>query len=361
MTDEERFDPADELRRDIEAAIEGQHPKEPEPEPAAEPEPEPKEAAADTAEPRKRDEKGRFVAEEGTEPAAEPAEPSKDAKVEPAPTDAPKMDIRPPPGFSVASKAIWDDLPECVRADIEKRNQEIDAGLKRYSGLGKFAEEAERNGTTLKSAVADYVAVETALRQNPVGGVEFICQRMGIDPRQLAQVMFQRYNQPQAAQASQAGEAPPQPSFDPEALARQFQQIARAEAEARVQAMKAETQRAQLDSEIAAFGADPKNKFFANLRPVMAKLVAADESLTLQTAYDAACWLNPEIRAILINETNGGRNKEAAAAATRSRNAAKAVGGSPTPGVNPDQSGKRQNLSLDEEIRAAVDAQVGAA
>jgi hypothetical protein len=52
-------------------------------------------------------------------------------------------------------------------------------------------------------------------------------------------------------------------------------------------------------------------------------------------------------------------NKGAAAAASKARNAAKAVGGSPSPGASPDSKGRRDNLSLDDEIRAAVDAQMG--
>src|ERR1700730_3702802 len=197
MTDGEQIDtldPADQLRADIESAIEGQHK---EPEPAPEPS-EPQEGGekddASREDGRDRDEKGRFVSRTETEEGAKPAEEPKDAKVEPAPVEEGKPAIRPPPGFSVASKAIWETLPQSVRDDIAKREQEVDSGFKRYSGLGKFAEEAERNGTTLQNAVNDYVAVEGALRQNFVGGIEFICQRMGIDPRRLVHAMGARYN-----------------------------------------------------------------------------------------------------------------------------------------------------------------------
>jgi hypothetical protein len=366
MGDVDTLDPADQLRADIESAIEGQQKgQEPAPEPAVEPEPADDTAAEPTSADRERDEKGRFVAkaEEGEEPPVAQEKPKDEPKELPAP-DATKTEIKPPPGFSVASKAIWDTLPQSVRDDIAKREQEVDNGFKRYSGLGKFAEEAERNGRTLQDAVNDYVSVENELKKDGIGGFEFLCQRLGWDPRRVLGAWGARYGvqwqQPARAPAETA--APPQaPPFDAEAMTRQLQQIARAEADARVQAMKADMERAHLDTQIAAFESDPANKYFSNVRQDMAKIVQAGKAETIKEAYEAACWLNPEIRAILINEANGGTNKEATAAASRSRNAAKAVGGAPTPGINPDASHKRQDLSLDEEIRAAIDAQVGAA
>jgi hypothetical protein len=356
-------DPADQLRADIESAIEGQR-KEPLTEATVEkPAPEP---AVDVSEDgRERDDKGRFVAKtESTEEDPKAVEAPKEAKTEAPALEASKGAMRPPPGFSIASKVAWDKetlSPEewaAAKADIAKREQEVDNGFKRYGGLGKFAEEAERNGTTLQSAVSDYVGIETALRQNFIGGIEFICQRMGVDPRQLSQVMGARYN-PAGQGAGQSAEVPasaqqvpqqPVQAIDPRAIAEHVTNVVRAEAEQR-----------ELNSQIASFSADPTNKFFPDVRQDMAKIVQAGKADNIKDAYEAACWLNPEIRAILINEANGGRNKEAAAAASKSRSAAKAIGGAPAPGVNPDMAGHRKNLSLDEEIRAAVDAQVGAA
>ncbi len=371
----ENYDPADELRSDIESAIAAQETggvQEREPEPA-EPS-EPVEAADESGEgetddnERERDERGRFKAKgEGAEESAEPEEKPAEAKDEPAAAEVAKVEIRPPPGFSVASKAAWDALPQFVRDDIAKREQEVDNGFKRYAGLGKFAEEAERNGTSLQNAISDYSSIENALNQNFVGGVEYICQRLGVDPRRLAGVMAQRYGVAAPPQGMPPASEPPgiQPAapFDPAAMARELQQIARtearAEAQAQAEAFRAQAERTQINSQIEKFGANPKNKFFPNLRQDMAVLVQAGKANNLKEAYEAASWLNPEVRAILINEMNGGRNKEGAAAVSKARNAAKAVGGSPSPGINPDAARHQKDLSLDEEIRAAYDAQVG--
>jgi hypothetical protein len=68
-------------------------------------------------------------------------------------------------------------------------------------------------------------------------------------------------------------------------------------------------EREQMNSQIAqieAFKRDPKNRFFENVRQDMAKLFQTGKADTLQEAYDAACWLNPDIRAILIEEAEHG-------------------------------------------------------
>ena len=332
--DNELPDPADELRGDIEKAIEGQESDsdvEGEPEPLSKDEPK-----------TGRDDKGRFRSREDKE-AATPPDHASGPEGEVAPARPPEQVRGPPPGFSVASKNEWDRLPQHIRDDIVKRETEVDNGFKRYSGLGRFAEEAERNGTTLQNAVSDYVQVETALRQDFIGGVEFLCQKMGVAPQAFLSAMLQRYGvSGEQAHIPQA--------VDPNAIATHAANMVRTEFQQR-----------DIDSQIEKFAADPKNKYFQNLRMDMAQIVQAGKAANLQEAYEAACWLNPEIRAILISETNGARDGKAANAVSRARNAAKAVGGSPSSGVNPDGVGKRQNLSIEDEIRAAIAAQEGAA
>lgn len=340
-------DPADELSGDIEAAIEQQQ-RGGEPEPVEEA---PESVVEETSAAPERDEKGRFKPRsEAPEAEAAPEKVTEPKEAEPAP-ELGAVAQKPPPGFSVASKAEWEKLPQHVRDDIAKREAEVDNGFKRYAGLGRFAEEAERNGRTLQDAVTDYVNVESILRRDPVAGVEFLCQKMNFNPRALAWAMSQRYGaNGQDAQPTQNPGPQYTPPVDPRAIAEYAANVVRTE-----------FQQKQIDSDIVAFGADPKNKFFHNLRPVMAQIVQAGLATNLQQAYDAACWNHPETRAILINEANGGANKQASATASRARNAAKAIGGSPAEGINPDAKGKRQKQSIDDDIDAAIAAQEGAA
>lgn len=258
--------------------------------------------------------------------------------------------VRPPPGYSVASKQAWDALPETVKADIAKREADIEAGTKRYTGLSRFAEEAERNGTTLQSAVADYDAVEKALRKDPVDGVEFLFRKMNLNPLGVLKAWLSRYVPAQGGN----GQVQPQPQaaqqqIDPNAIANHAVNVVRQEMQMR-----------QYESDIAAFSAVPANKFFANVRMDMAHLVQIGKATDLQQAYEAACWLNPEIRAIMLEETAAGRNKAAVNTAVRAQNAAKAVTGAPS-NSHAGDAPRRRDLSLEDEVRANVNAQRGTA
>jgi hypothetical protein len=205
----------------------------------------------------------------------------------------------------------------------------------------------------LQNAVADYDAVEKALRRDPVSGVEFLFQKMGLNPLGVLKAWLSKYVPAQGNGGQQAGQpgarAPTSANqqIDPNAIARQAADVIRQEMELKT-----------INSDIASFQADPANKFFPNVRPVMARLVAADDTLDLKTAYRAACWMNPEIQAILIEEMAGGQNKEATA--VRSQTAAKAVTGAPS-NSHAGEAPKRRDLSIDDEIREAIKAQRGAA
>ncbi len=255
----------------------------------------------------------------------------------------PDGSIRPPPGFSVATKQAWDGLPEHVKADIAKREADIEEGTKRYTGLSRFAEEAERNGTSLQNAVSDYVAVENQLRQDPVRGIEFLFQKMGVNPLAVLNAWVKRY----MGQQGDQGQAPQPQQIDPNAIANHA-----------VNAVRTEFQQRQIYDDIAKFSANPANRFFANVRQDMSVLVQSGKASNLQEAYEAACWLHPEIRAILIEEMAGGQNRAATRTAARAQNAAKAVTGAPS-NSHAGEAPKRRDLSLDDEIREAIRAQRG--
>jgi hypothetical protein len=114
----------------------------------------------------------------------------------------------------------------------------------------------------------------------------------------------------------------------------------------------------EINNDIAQFSANPANRFFPNVRMDMSHLVQIGKAANLQEAYEAACWLNPEIRAILIEEMHGGQNTAAVRAATRAQNAAKAVTGAPA-NSHAGEPPKRRDLSVEETIREAIRVQRG--
>jgi hypothetical protein len=302
---------------------------------------------------RLRDEGGRFKAAEPAvkAPAAAPGAPI----AAPAPDGAPQVS-RPPGGFSPATKAAWDTLPDFVKADIAKREAEVSTGFKSYEGLAPFAKLAESNGTTIQRALQEYNTLENTFSQDPIKGIEAICHRLGVNPRALVNAMGHRYGleAPQTPQAPGNGlQAPapaPQPPVDPAAIARQVYAQVQEESSAR-----------ELTASVGAFAANPANKYFENVRESMGALISAGQSNSLQEAYDAACWLNPQVRAILLTEQAAKPTQKSVGAVSQARAAAKSVSGAPASGSKPTAGSGDPNQSRRDLIREAIAAQRGEA
>jgi hypothetical protein len=344
------------LTDEIASAVAGQRGSEPK-------EIKPEQASPESGDERPRDEKGRFAAktDDKEEPGAPKdrtdasrGEPTEAKEGVPAPNVAPDAP-KPPAGFSAAAKAQWDKLPDIVKADIAKREADVDRGFKRYEGLGRFAELCERNGTTLPTAVAQYNQLENMFVRDPVAGITAICQRLNIDPRILTSAMQAQYGgmlgtqapaQPAAQTPGQNGYQVPQ--FNHEALIN----------EAVNRFNQAQSER-DTQSQISAFMADPANKYFENVRQQMVAALQSGQASTLKEAYEAALWMNPETREIMLKERNKPSSQtRSIAAVTQAKAAAKAVGGSPRPGLKPGGA-IDPNSSVTDTIIAAINAQRG--
>ncbi len=313
-----------------------------------------------------RDEKGRFAKKEGEgeetadKPADKPAEEQKPAE----PVDTPEEPeqtaadaTRPPPGWSVQSKAAWDELPAAVKSDIAKREQEVSEGFKQYSGLKEvipYQQHYAQEGSSVKQALDAYTAVDRALAKNFTGTIAYIAQQRGVDPVQMAYAILQQRGVQIPQQEGQQPQAQQQVFRDP-----RVDDIQRMLEEERRNRELAEHQSAA--QTIEQFAADPKNRYFENVKVTMGHLIQTGQASDLQDAYDKACWANPEIRAQLIKQqaaaqaaaTSPQRQAEAAAQA---RQAAKSLTGSPIPGGT-SGSGKPSKLSDRQAIEEALKAQ----
>ena len=305
---------------------------------------------------RPRDATGKFLpkaASEAPQAKDEPAEakPTEDAK--------PATDIRPPPGWSPQSKVAFAALPDGVKADIAKRETEVNQGFAKladYKGLEPFTELAKRNGTTITEAVRNYNRFENSLSQDLPGGIGMICERYGQHPLAVANEIIRRYGGTQTQIGGAGSQQPAQNGIDLSPIQREL-----AELKTYVQSQ----QQSQLDQTIEQFKADPAHTFFDNVRPQMASLLESGFATDLKQAYDAACWANPEIRDLLIKQQSAGNGVAAqvaskAAAATQARRAAKATTGAPSPGFK-EQAKEGTARSIRDNIRAAIDQQVGRA
>lgn len=268
------------------------------------------------AQARARDEAGRFTKAPPattTDPAAaaafdpqapkdgqQPADPAQQAAAAPA---------GPPPGWSVAAKAAFETLPPAVKEAVAKRETEINQGfakLAEYKGLDPWVEMAREHGQDLPNVLKAYTEAENLLEQNFLGGINFLCQRYGVDPRAMAQAFLGGHGQQQ--QPQQGGQ--PDPFVQKlSAIEQAVQQLMGSQ-----QQREAEYERQQNDavmSEIERFAANPANKFFENVRADMALLYQTGKANTLEDAYQQACWLNPEIRQLQINEQLTQKQEEA--------------------------------------------------
>lgn len=215
----------------------------------------------------------------------------------------------PPPGWSVASKAAYDQLPDAVKADIAKREQEVASGFARLTelrGLEPYQQLARQNQTTLPEVLQRYVEAEDLLDREPIKGLLWLCQRYNVHPGQLMQAIGQGAPStapPQSNGANQNGAAggyqiPPELAGLTDHLQALNQRISLFEQQ------QSEALDQSVASEIDTFGSDPTNRFFPNVRQEMGRLIqladAYGQQMTLKEAYDRACWSHPEIRAHLI-------------------------------------------------------------
>jgi hypothetical protein len=342
-----------------------------------------------TASERARDEKGRFAPKDASQPAEAQAatqaavteQPAEQQITEPA---AQSVEGRPPPGWSVASKAAWEQIPPHIRADIVKREEEVNNGfakLRDYKGLDQYAAMAKQSGTTLETALQNYVGMEQMLRRDPKQGLIAIAQNVGLNQQQLAQLFG-------AAPSHQTGPANGATQGDQQATGYEDDPYVQAAVQAALkpvteklgslegyfQNLKQTDQQRQLSQAqkvVDEFAASDQYRYYSDVEETINNLLVkglvtrtGDFRADLATAYDMACQLHPEVREALINEriskTEEKRRAEAekaeadkrakAASATR---AAVSVRGAPSGPVSAPAGSKG---GVRDDLAAAWDA-----
>jgi hypothetical protein len=119
-------------------------------------------------------------------------------------------------------------------------------------------------------------------------------------------------------------------TLDPNALVAQIKQQLKGE----FQAERQQTLQQKLIRDVEAFASDPKNKYFEDVAPRMTALLNADQKLSIQDAYDQACWSHGEIRGILQNEASKQAAKAITASTQRAKGVASSVKSQPSTGAS---------------------------
>lgn len=246
-----------------------------------------------------------------TEPEA-PAKPQKapvaaeDAPQQPKPEPKPTAYKEPPSGFDDAAKAEWEAVPESVRGAMHRRAQEMERGIHKYrqeaeqfEPLRQYADMAKQSGTDLPTALGKYVAMETALRQDPISGLQAVVANLGLrkpdgQPVTLRDIAARIMGQPADQNASRQEATIGRLTQQVQALTQQLggfsQHVEQQKVQARTQSAEAEwtafqqanPRAKELEPQIAEF----LTKYPADSTPARERL---------QDAYDWAIARNPSV------------------------------------------------------------------
>lgn len=281
-----------------------------------------------------RDEQGRFAKKEGDQEASPDGK--EPAKTEPAAGEPEKPEdgkqeryAGPPPGWSVAAKAAFDELPDPVKQAISKREEEIDRGfakLKEYKELEPYSDLARQHNVKLSDMMQRYYAADQYLQKDPVNAILWLCQNYGVDPRRFAQGGQQ--------------EQPQQPQQIDPAMQPLLQKINSLEEQlGRVQSLEQSfysDKLGQLNNQVERFFADPKNRYAENVADQMVALIqqanASGQPVDLAQIYETACYMNPDVRQQLISERVTADQRQKAETAKQTVDQARAAGASITGG-----------------------------
>lgn len=272
----------------------------------------------------------------------------------PDPTD------RPPAGWKPAAKEQWAKLPAEIRAEVSRRELQIQQTLSQTDNVRKFANEfaqviqpyshliRQQNSTPLQAVdnlMQTAARLMTGSQEQKAQVVAEIIGNYGIDIQTLDNVL---------SKVVKDGRVPSNQPEQPPAWARPMFEFMSTVQQRQQQAL--ERARMEAEQEIQKFSDKP---FFEDLREDIADImeIAANRgrTLTLEQAYERALAANPELSRIIEQRKKASNPvSEAAATLARARKAASTVSGAPQTGK---LTGKEAPKSRREIIAAAFDSQ----
>lgn len=202
-----------------------------------------------------------------------------------------------PRGWSPASREKWSTIPEDLRKEILRREEATAVGVRqlqeRYAPFEGFArslapliQEASSLGVSPTQYLGSLAQTERILRtaEMPARFNELlrVADQYGIPLRDIINKSVGQEVIP-----AKPPQQPQQPQLPPEII-QELQEM---------RAWRQSVQTGGVNTEIAEFAKD--KEFFNDVHMVMAGMFESGMANTLQEAYDAACWANPQIRAVM--------------------------------------------------------------
>lgn len=323
---------------------------------------------------RSRDESGRFAPKApkaaAEEPEAAPAEPQVLAEepegIQPGPKAGPKVapDERAPASWRPNVREHWATLPSEVRAEVARREQEVQRTLQETAEARKYVD-------AINKVVAPYEMFIRAENSNPLQAIDNMMAtaarlRTGTGP-ETAGLIAQLVNQfgvgrfgnqfIEQLDSALAGQQPRQDSTQvavQQAVQQQLAPVQQFMSQFQ-QAQQQQRQRAQQEAagevqtflQQAEFGEDVREE----MADIMELAQKRGRQVTLQDAYQQACLVNPDVRAVLQQRSSMRGAQVANGAAQRARAAAVSVTGSPALAAPKVEA---------SDVRSAIEAAIAA-
>lgn len=260
---------------------------------------------------------------------------------------------RPPQSWKPSARESWGKIPAEARAEINRRELEIQRTLSQTDGIRRFANDfaqvvnpfahliRAQNSTPLQ-AVRNLMTTAAGLMQGnayqKAAIISEICQNYGVDFKVLDDYLAENWdvksNRLKGANGGQRMEAPPSwaaPLFGMMQNIEQQQQLVQ--------------QRVQQEASEKISAAESK-PFFDDLRDDIADImeIAANRgiAMTIDQAYEKALKLNDEVSKIVEQRKRAEETKKNNKNITRARRAASTISGSPSGKVVGSRSGEKQ-------------------
>ena len=310
------------------------------------------------------------TAKAGEDPDSDPDAARRAAKPESsAEDDAVKAQRKPPASWSPETREEWAKLPAGVRAQITKRESEIDKALnegaqhrkagEKFQGLAdQYAQVIAAEGATdalhgTEELFKTVATLRMGSAQQKAHKIAGFIQHYGIDIGLLDDILSNNLK-------GKNGGAAPEGIDDKLAayLDSRLGPVDKLLSQMTEQQRAAQFQKNQdAINEVMQFKQDTKHEFYADVQNDMADMVEMAEKrgyiMPLQEAYDKACALNPEISKVLSKRAADDALKGGQQELDKKKHAASSISGQQGGMASPDE------LDMRGEIARNWDAQVG--
>lgn len=287
------------------------------------------------------------TAEEKPEEAPETSEPVE------TPEAKPVVEVEPAPqSWGANVKGKWGELPNEVRSEILKREQDIHKMLTSHDGdlrmgremkdvISPYIPHIQAAGSTPAQTVSSLLntvyRLQTGDQQTRAAIVAQIAQDYGVELDALQSQ--NEYVDPTIAQLQQEIQQLKQQA-NPQVIQNQLQQ---------------QLESVKVQEQVRAFASDPANVYYEQVKPIMATLLGNGQAADLKEAYEMACYANPQIRSSLELAKKAEADAKRKAEITAKKHAAASISGSPAVSNPTTQKSTNKSNSIADDIRAAMD------